>query len=92
MDNCAELMWLCQCMCVLVCCSSASMQSFSADDSSRVLLLVPNTSGTDYINASFVDVSDAYKCSYCKGLRPNSVVDKLKVRQPTTQAGVSPRS
>ena len=31
---------------------------FSADDSSRVLLSVPNTSGTDYINASFVDVSE----------------------------------
>ena len=33
---------------------------FSADDSSRVVLSVPNTSGTDYINASFVDVSDAF--------------------------------
>ena len=65
-------------VCVLVCCNSASVQSFSADDSSRVLLLVPNTSGTDYINASFVDVSAAYKCSICKGLQPNGVVDKLK--------------
>ena len=32
----------------------------SADDSSRVVLSVPNTSGTDYINASFVNVSNAY--------------------------------
>ena len=31
----------------------------AADDSSRVVLSVPNTSGTDYINASFVDVSEA---------------------------------
>ena len=31
----------------------------SADDSSRVVLSVPNTSGTDYINASFVNVSNA---------------------------------
>ena len=30
-----------------------------ADDSSRVVLSVPNTSGTDYINASFVNVSNA---------------------------------
>ena len=29
------------------------------DDSSRVVLSVPNTNGTDYINASFVDVSEA---------------------------------
>ena len=33
--------------------------SFPADDSSRVVLSVPNTSGTDYINASFVNVSHA---------------------------------
>ena len=31
----------------------------SVDDSSRVVLSVPNTSGTDYINASFVNVSNA---------------------------------
>ena len=49
--------------CVPVCYNIASVQSFSADDSSRVVLSVPNASGTDYINASFVDVSDAYKCS-----------------------------
>ena len=30
----------------------------SADDSSRVVLSVPNTNGTDYINASFVNVSN----------------------------------
>lgn len=30
------------------------------DDSSRVALSVPNSSGTDYINASFIDVSNAY--------------------------------
>ena len=54
-------------VCVLVCCNKASIQSFSADDSSRVLLLVPNTSGTDYINASFVDVSDACKCGIVRG-------------------------
>ena len=35
------------------------MIPFSADDSSRVVLSVPNTSRTDYINASFVDVSEA---------------------------------
>ena len=39
------------------------MPTLAADDSSRVVLSVPNTSGTDYINASFVDVSEA--CTVC---------------------------
>ena len=34
------------------------MDIIAADDSSRVVLSVPNASGTDYINASFIDVSD----------------------------------
>ena len=34
------------------------MYVIAADDSSRVALSVPNASGTDYINASFIDVSD----------------------------------
>ena len=36
-----------------------AMSLYRIIDSSRVVLSVPNTSGTDYINASFVDVSDA---------------------------------
>ena len=50
-------------------CLFESLQKFSADDSSRVVLSVPNTSGTDYINASFIDVSDAvtvYTYNYVK--------------------------
>ena len=38
---------------------SLDVPTLATDDSSRVVLSVPNTSGTDYINASFVDVSDA---------------------------------
>ena len=41
-------------------CLFESLHKISADDSSRVVLSVPNTSGTDYINASFIDVSEAF--------------------------------
>ena len=40
-------------------CNAYCSSGMSADDSSRVVLSVPNTSGTDYINASFVNVSNA---------------------------------
>ena len=33
-----------------------SLFCISADDASRVILSVPDTDGSDYINASFIDV------------------------------------
>ena len=51
---------------LLLPCLFESLHKFSADDSSRVVLSVPNTSETDYINASFIDVSDACMYNYVK--------------------------
>ena len=35
-----------------------------ADDTSRVVLSVPDTSGSDYINASYIDVRMYSMCIY----------------------------
>ena len=42
------------------------MSAIATDDSSRVLLSVPNASGTDYINASFIDVSSKHLQDYTR--------------------------